>query len=353
MKKEKGLREKKEGRSKRLGRLFGGLILLGSFALLSFVAVSSAAEWPAKTITINCTTAVGGGVDMAARAFAPEISKILGVPIVVVNLPGGGGGICAQNTYAAPNDGYTWQAQGAQLRVMGVLGYHDKSPKEWYCIPLVGYTAAIIVKADSPYKTYPDLIEAIKKDPDKIPYSGSYRSTSWGINLDLIKKVTGLGGRYVPFSGTPPTHVALLSGDITYALTGIGEHAELLKGGKVRALAHFDDKPYHMKGYGDIPAITDFLPALKPHLPFPAWASLSLRADTPKPILKKIDEAALKAAETKSVKEYAELKYCFPMKVVGDEAQKLLMRQASLECWLMYEAGVAKKSPAEFGIPKP
>jgi tripartite-type tricarboxylate transporter receptor subunit TctC len=76
-------------------------------------------------------------------------------------------------------------------------------------------------------------------------------------------------------------------------------------------------------------------------------------ADTPKPILKKIDEAVLKASQTKSVKEYSENFYCFPMGIVGDEAQKLLIRQASMECWLLFEAGVAKRSPAEFGIPKP
>jgi len=126
-----------------------------------------------------------------------------------------------------------------------------------------------------------------------------------------------------------------------------------LKGGKVRALAHFDDRPYRIEGYGDIPAITDFLPALRPYLPLPAWNSLSLRVDTPKPILQKIDEAVLKAADAKSVKEYGERNYLYPMKTVGEAAQKLFLRQASTECWILFEAGVAKKSPAEFGIPKP
>ena len=353
MKKERRLRERKDGRSKKDKWLSGRPILVGFFVLLSLTAVSAAQEWPKKAITVNSASSVGGSVDTASRAFAREMSQVLGVPITIINMPGGGGGIAAQNTYLAANDGYTWQAQGGQLRTVGVLGYHDKSPKEWYCMPLVGYTSAIIVRADSPYKTFRDLIEALKKDPDKIPCGAGYRSASWGINYELMKKVTGLGGRYVPYAGSSPTQVALLTGEIQFAVTGIGEHAELLKGGKVRALAHFEDKPYHVKGYGDIPAITDFLPVLKPYFPFPAWASFSLRGDTPKPILKKIDEAALKASQIKSVKEYCENFYCFPMGVVGEEAQKLLIRQASMECWLLFEAGIAKKSPAEFGIPKP
>ena len=261
--------------------LWGRQILSGCFILLFLAAVSSAAEWPTKTIIINCVTSVGGTIDMVVRAFVPEISNILGVPVIVVNMPGGGGGICAQNTYNAPNDGYTWQAQGGQLRVMTVLGYHDKPPKDWYCTPLAGYTCSIAVRADSPYKTFSDLVEAMKKNPGKIPLSGSYRSTSWAMSYELMKKVTGLGGLYVPYSGDPAVHVALLSGDIQFEMSTVMGQVELLKGGKIRALAHFDDKPIHIKGYGNIPAITDFLPALKPHLPFPAWASISLRADTP------------------------------------------------------------------------
>jgi tripartite-type tricarboxylate transporter receptor subunit TctC len=352
MKMEKEIRWKKDGRASHPVWL-GKLIMLSFIAFFHIQAVSSAAEWPTKAITINCVTPAGGLVDVAVRAFVPEISKILGVPVIVVNMPGGGGGICAQNTYAAPNDGYTWQAMGGQIRVMTVLGYHDKPPKDWYCLPIVGYTAAIAVRADSPYKTFPDLIEAMKKNPDKILLSGSYPSTSWGMGYELMKKVTGLGGRYVTYPGDPPTHVALLSGDLQFVMTGLGGQVELLKGGKIRALAHFHDKPIHIQGYGDIPAITDFLPAMKPYLPFPAWASVSLRADTPKPILKKIDDALLKAADSKSVKEYAERNYSFPMKVVGEEAQKVFHRQASQECWILFESGAAKKSPAEFGIPKP
>jgi tripartite-type tricarboxylate transporter receptor subunit TctC len=196
-------------------------------------------------------------------------------------------------------------------------------------------------------------MEALEKNPGNIPCGAGYPSASWAIYYQLMKKVTGLGGRYVTYPGSSPTHVALLAGEIQFAVTGIVEHAEFLKSGKVRALAHFGDKPYHVNGYGDIPAITDFVPAMKPFFPFPAWSSFSLRADTPKPILKKIDEAALKASQTKSVKEYCENFHSFPMGVVGEEAQKLLIWQASKECWLLFEAGVAKKSPAEFGIPKP
>jgi tripartite-type tricarboxylate transporter receptor subunit TctC len=353
MGKARGLEKKRGVRLKNLGLLFTVSIFLGSFTLIPLTAALAAQEWPSRAITINVATAAGGGVDINTRAVGNEMSKILGVPIVIVNMPGGGGGIAAHNTFVAPNDGYTWQAQGAQLRTMGVLGYHSSSPKDWYCLPTLGYTPAIVVREDSPYKIFPDLIKALKESPGKIPYGASYSSTSWAINMQLLRKATGLQGRFVSFNGSPATHQALLSGDVQFAMTGIAEHAELLKGKKIRALAVFDDKAHYVKGYGEITAITDFLLELKAYFPFPAWSAIALRADVPKPILKKIDDAYLKAIQTKSVKDFCENFYTYPMGVVGEEAQKLFYRQASIESWLLYEEGVAKKSPADFGIPKP
>jgi tripartite-type tricarboxylate transporter receptor subunit TctC len=171
--------------------------------------------------------------------------------------------------------------------------------------------------------------------------------------MHLLKKATGLQGRFVPYAGTAPSHVALLSGDVQFVMLGIGESAELLKGKKIRVLAAFHDKPYSLKGYGEISAITDFLLELKPYLPFPAWGSITMRADIPRPILRKIDDAFSRAMKTNAVKEYCEKFETTPIGLVGDEAQKLFQQQSALESWLLYEVGVAKRSPAELGIPKP
>jgi tripartite-type tricarboxylate transporter receptor subunit TctC len=170
MRNERRLERRRGRRSGNLTILFIVSIFLSSFALLPLAAALAAEEWPTRTITVINGSAVGGLADVIARPFAHEMSKVLGVPIVVTSITGGGGGIAAQNVFQAPNDGYTWQAQGAQIRVMGVMGYHTSGPKDWYVLPLVGYLAAFVVREDSPYKTFPDLLEALKKNPDKTPF---------------------------------------------------------------------------------------------------------------------------------------------------------------------------------------
>lgn len=350
---ERGLEKRRGGRLGNLGMLFVVSIFLGSFLLLPLATALAAEDWPTRAITVINGSAVGGFVDTVARPFAHEMSKVLGVPIMVTSITGGGGGIAAQNVYQASADGYTWQAQGAQIRVMGVMGYHESGPKDWYALPLVGYLAAFVVREDSPYKSFPDLLEAMKKNPDKIPFGCSYLSTAWGVMMGIFRKATGLWGRHIPYNGGAPTLVALLSGDIQFAMNGVGEQAELLRGKKIRALAVFHDKPYYLKGYGEIPAITTFVPELKPYLPYLSWTSFSFRSNTPKPILKKIDETYLKVVHTKPMEEFYERSLCFPLGIVGDDAQKLYHRQTSTDSWLLYEAGLTKRSPVDFGIPKP
>jgi tripartite-type tricarboxylate transporter receptor subunit TctC len=281
------------------------------------------------------------------------MSKVLGVPIVVVNMPGGGGGIAAENSFRAPNDGYTWHAQGSAFRTFAVMGLHTAAPKDWYCIPTITYIGAIAVREDSPYKTFPQLIEALKKEPGKIPFAASPLASCWRVSMEILRKTTGLTGRLVVYPGAATSLTALLSRDIEYVMCGIGEQAELLKGKKVRALAAFDYEPYKVEGYGTIPAITDYLPEVKKYLPYQGWSSISLRGDIPKPILKKIDDAFLKAIQTKSVKDYCKRFEADMIGVVGDEAQKMYLKQASLEAWLLHEVNVTKKSPEEFKIPKP
>ncbi len=320
------------------------------FSSASFV---TAKDWPTKSITVNCGVAAGGIVDTSTRLIASEMSKVLGTPIFVVNMPAGGGGIAFENTFREPNDGYTWTVHGTPLRTCGVTELHQSAPKDWYVLPTVGYTGAIAVREDSPYKTFPELVEALKKNPGKIPYAASTPTTVWRVAVEIIRVATGLSARYVPYMGSSPSQVALLSGDVQFVLTGIGEQAELLRGKKIRTLAVFSDESYSLKGYGEIPAITDFLPQVKSYLPFTGWSAIAMRADTPKPILEKCDDSLSKAIKTNAVREYCE-RFDVPLvNKVGSEAQKFFQRQSALESWLLYEVGVAKKSPADFGIPKP
>jgi len=113
------------------------------------------------------------------------------------------------------------------------------------------------------------------------------------------------------------------------------------------------DKPYYLEGYGEMPALTDSIPELKSFFPYIFWLPIVMRADIPSAILRKIDEAYLKAVESETVKEMCKNYHVVRQGVVGEEAQKLIRHQASIESWLLYDARVAKRSPADFDLPRP
>ncbi len=332
--------------------LCGMLVLLGS--LISLPLTSEAAEkWPTRPITVIVHVAPGGGTDLATRALANEMSKTLGVPIVVQNIIGGGGAIASKKVFSEPPDGYTWISAGSSWKNLGPMGLHDTNLKDWYCLPLIGVYGSIAVKEDSPYKTLRDLLDALKKNPGKITCGASAPASPWRVTLEIFNKVTGLKLRYVPYTGSTPTHTALLAGETDICITALQEQSELLKGHKIRSLGVFLDRSYSLEGYKEIPAVSDSIPELKPYSPLAFWFWFALRADVPKPILRKIDEAFLKAIESPAMKEFSKNYFAVTKGVVGDEAQKLIRQEAAQESWLLYEVGVAKRSPADFGLPKP
>jgi tripartite-type tricarboxylate transporter receptor subunit TctC len=345
--------QKKKGiESKLLVWLCGMHALLGSLIVLP-LALEAAEKWPARPITVIVHVAPGGGTDLATRALANEMSKTLGVPIVVQNVIGGGGAIASKKAFQEPPDGYTWISAGSSWKNLGPMGLHDTNLKDWYCLPLIGVYGSIAVKEDSPYKSLSDLLEALKKSPGKVTCGASEPASPWRVTLETFNKLTGLKLRYVPYTGSSPTQTALLAGETDVCITALQEQGELLKGNKIRSLGIFLDRPYSLEGYKEIPAVSDFVPELKPHSPLAFWFWFSLRADVPKPILRKIDEAFLKAIGSPSMKEFCKNYHAVTMSVVGDEAQNLIRQQAARESWLLYEVGVAKRNPADFGLPKP
>lgn len=114
--------EKSRGANvKSISLLFGIFVLAGSLIMLPLV---EAKDWPTKPITVVVGMPPGGMASTTARVVVNEMSKILGVPIIVIDVGGGGGGIGAEKVFRAPNDGYTWYAQGTALESLGVMGFH-------------------------------------------------------------------------------------------------------------------------------------------------------------------------------------------------------------------------------------
>ena len=218
--------------------------LFAAAALVLLAAQAAAQGFPAKPISLICPWPAGGSTDTHLRKFAEIAAKQLGQPIIIENKPGGGGmnGPATMAKTAKP-DGYTL----SQLP-MGAYRIPHMQKMDWdplkdftYIIGLTGYTFGIVVKSDSPFKTFNDLLEYAKKNPGRLSYGSTGAGTSPHLLVEEVSEKAGVQLLHVPFKGNADSTQALMGGHIMAQsdATGWGRHVDA---GTFRLLITFGEK---------------------------------------------------------------------------------------------------------------
>lgn len=216
--------------------------LIGA-ALLSAAAGSFAQAYPSRPVTLIVPWPAGGSTDRHLRGLAEIASRYLGQNIVVENKPGGGGTIGpSQMALSAKPDGYTIsQFPLGMLRIP----HMQKSP--WnpltdftYIIGVTGYTFGLTVRADSPYKSFNDYIEAARKEPGKIDYASTGTGTTPHLNIEEVAINAKVTLNHVPFKGNADSTQALLGGHVMAQSDATGWD-KYVDGGQMRLLVTFGD----------------------------------------------------------------------------------------------------------------
>jgi putative tricarboxylic transport membrane protein len=193
----------------------------------------------------------GGGFDLTCKLAqtALQDAQLLKTPMRVTYMPGGIGAV-AYNTVIAqrPDEPGTIVAfsGGSLLNIaIGKFGKYTAADVKWLAAVGVDY-GAVVVRADSPYKSLPELMAALKADPAKIVFGagGTIGSQDW-MKSALIGKQAGIGHktmRYVAFEGGGEAMTALLGGHVQVYSGDASEVAPHLKAGKLRVLAVLSDE---------------------------------------------------------------------------------------------------------------
>ncbi len=315
-------------------------------------SLAHAQQFPTKPIEDAVWASAGGGTDTVNRLIARAMEKELGGSIVVSNRTGGGGAVAMNYVWQKPHDGYTWLGASEQMQSTAVMGFHTTKTKDWRWYMVAGAPASLAVKADSPYKTYEDLVKAAQANPGKInithcPIGCVFHLKAIGLADATKTKVT-----YVPYPGSAPAMVAVLSGDGDAVISSISEQSEYIKGGKLRSLGMVEMTPFAFEGVGTIPAIGEKYPDIA-KMPARQWLGVAVPGDTPKAVTDRIDAAFVKAMADPDVKAHAQRTYLTLFGSHGDEAMKILSAMESAVGWKLQELGVAKIPPDQLGIPKP
>ena len=214
-------------------------------AVIALGALQAMAQgFPARPITLICPWPPGGSTDLHLRQFAQIASKYVGQNIVIENKPGAGGMLGpATMAKTSQPDGYTL----SQLPVSAYRVPHmqkvDWDPlKDFtYIIGITGYTFGVVVKADSPFKTFKDLLDYAKANPGKMSFGSTGNGTSPHLLMEEVGMKTGATFLHVPFKGNADSTQALMGGVVMAQsdATGWGRHVDA---GTFRLLVTFGEK---------------------------------------------------------------------------------------------------------------
>jgi len=272
-------------------------VVAAGFALFAAVAFAQEA-FPSGPITLVVPNPPGGASDINARLLAEPWAAALRQPVVISNKPGLGGAIGTAQVAKAKPDGYTvLMALSAVVvapeaeKVSGRKPLYEVEQLEPLGL-LSSDPMVVFVRSDSPYKTLGDLIAAAKEKPGALNYSSSGNFGPIHLSVEMLAHEAGVKFTQVPFSGSAPSLLAVLSGQVQFTTAAPAAALTQIESGKVRALAVSGGKRLPL-----LPNVPTYREAGY-DAQFYIWAGLYAPAGTPKPVVQKLRETLGVAARS-------------------------------------------------------
>lgn len=272
--------------------LFSRLALVSLFSLSAICSAQTA--YPNKPIKMIIPLAAGSAVDNAARVLTLKMGENMGQGFVLENITGSSGLIGAERVARAAPDGYTIGGYNDSILTM-VPHMMAKMPwnalTDFEPISLVGTIEwGLVVKADGPYKTLADFLNAAKAKPGKLNYSSGGNGSPQHIGMALVANRANIDITHVPYKGATPAAVAVAAGEVDAAMQGLGTVTALIQSGKLRLLAVSTSAPLPQ-----YPAVPTFTEAGLKDFTFNSWFAMVAPAGTPKPVIERLNEEVKKA----------------------------------------------------------
>ena len=301
-------------------------------AALAFCAASlaQAQGYPNKPIRLIVPFTPAGAVDIASRAIGLELAKNLGVTVTPDNRPGAGGNIGGAEAARAAPDGYTLFMTTSGISAINPALY-SKMPfdpiKDLAPVSaLVSLNNVLVLHPSVKANSVAEVIALAKSEPGKINYASSGSGTSIHMSAEMFKFITKVDMIHIPYKGSAPAVTDLLGGQVMMMFDNIPSALPHIKAGKLRAIA--------TTGARRDPALPD-LPTIAesgvPGYESGVWFGLTVPAGTPKDVIARINEAALKGTKSPDfVKRMTELGY----NIIGSTPEQMTeMLKAETARW--------------------
>lgn len=318
------------------------LFMLASSVMAFSVMIASPAlaqdsDYPNRAPRIIVPFPAGGPTDVLARFLAQHISEQWGKQIVIENRPGANSAIGAQVVARAAPDGYTLLMAMDTTLVMNSIKTTGVSYKveDFALISLAAMnTSILVVRADGP-RTVGELIAKGRANPGKLNYGAGIIPTR--LAGYLFTKMSGFEAAFVPYKGSPEVVQGLLDGSIDYAVDGIAPHFNLIKDGRLRALAKLNARP--LASMPELQPLHTFA-GLKGLGEMSTWVGIVAPAGTPQPIIDKIQKATVTATQDETIKQKLVALGIVPMNSTPQEFAAFVKAEIGKWAPIVKESGI-------------
>jgi tripartite-type tricarboxylate transporter receptor subunit TctC len=241
-------------------RRFFGLAVAGA-ASLAMAKNACADSYPTRPIDLVVGFPAGGPNDILGRLMAEWLSRRLGQPVIVQNLPGASGNIATEAVIRAPADGYTLLLIGPANAINGSLNDDLNFNFLRDIAPVAAITReplVMLVHPSVPAKTVPELIDYAKANPNKIIMASTGNGSSPHVSGLLFKMMTGLNLDIVHYAGGGPALKGMIQGQAQIMFEPMSASIEPIRGGQLRALAVTTST--RSGALPETPPVSDFVP---------------------------------------------------------------------------------------------
>ncbi len=272
-------------------RVFVPLILVLTLIAVKEGLTQEGARYPSRPVNIIVPMSSGTSSDLGVRILAKEAEKYLGQPIIVVNKAGGGGSVGYSAVAKAKPDGYNiglfiGAAPSFIMPFLEKLPYHPIKDFK-HILQYLSIHLGVIVKGDSPFKSFKELIEYARQNPKKITYGTNAPRSIANLIIEQVSKKEGIQLTHIPFKSSTEFQTALLGDHIQFAAGDF--NFPMIEAGQTRLLLSFMEK--RSDDFPQIPVLKD----LGYDIPCPAMNGLFAPRDIPEDAVKKLEESFSKA----------------------------------------------------------
>lgn len=301
------------------------------FGLVLGISAVQAQPYPNRSVQLIVPGSAGSILDIAGRMLAEDLTKMLGQQFVPMNKPGGGFTVGTDFVAKSKKDGYTLAYTNnpaivySRILTPEAVAYDPDKDLEALGIHLF-FSHAIAVQASSPWKTFGELIDYVKKNPNKINVSTPGIGSTSHFHLEIIQALTGTQFNHVPFKSGEAVITALLGGHVEMTFDAVSKIAPHAESGKFRMLLASIKSPL----FPNVPTLGDL--GFKQQL-VPSWFGMYAPSGIPEEVKKMMIPAIEKAANNPETKAKLE-KIHFVINYKSPAEQRKLAAEE-------YEAGLA------------